>query len=202
MTIISFNHRLPDSVHPGAIYLGYVFWVNPSGPRRRLHTRLHFTQLSLPNPPRSPLNYRNSTFIFSHGKHLQAQAKCRSGAAGPTETLLCASQGKLTCGEGSFWMQVLREEPVTKYQQTKLVPRVLVCWGFFAHLLRFFCWSFMLICEITITAISILTLSLTTYFVITDSVLARLKPGKVQNMDVSAFHKNSFVALGQIQVYI
>lgn len=99
-------------------------------------------------------------------------------------------------------MQVLREEPVTKYQQTKLVPRVLVCWGFFAHLLRFFCWSFMLICEITITAISVLTLSLTTYFVITDSVLARLRPGKVQNMDVSAFHKNSFVALGQIQVYI
>lgn len=65
---ISFNHRLPDSVDPGAIYLGYVFRVSPSGPRRGLHTSLPLPQLSLPNPPCSPLNYHNSTSIFSHDK--------------------------------------------------------------------------------------------------------------------------------------
>jgi len=48
---------------------------------------------------------------MSHGKHLQVQAKCRSGAADPAETLLSASQGKFIHGEGCFWMQVLSEEP-------------------------------------------------------------------------------------------
>lgn len=60
----------------------------------------------------------------------------------------------------------------------------------------------MLIYETTETAISVLKLSWTTYFSVTGSVLGRLKSVKVQNTDVSAFHKNSFVALGQIQGYV
>lgn len=60
-----------------------------------------------------------------------AQAKCRSGAAGPAEPLPSASLGEFIRGEGSFWMQVLREEPETKCRQTKPLPRVLLCWGFF-----------------------------------------------------------------------
>lgn len=72
----------------------------------------------------------------------------------------------------------------------------------FVYVFGFLQVFFMLIYEITITAISVLTLSWTTYFLVTNSVLGRLKSVKVQNMDVSAFHKNSFVALGQIQVYI
>lgn len=65
---VSFNPRLPSSVDPGAIYPSYPFWVSPTGPRRRLHTLLPFSQLSLPDPPHSSWNCRKSTSIFSHNK--------------------------------------------------------------------------------------------------------------------------------------
>lgn len=62
---ISFNNRLLDSMDPGSIHLGYVFQVSPSGPRS-WHTFLCLSQLSLPNPPHSSLNYHNPISIFSH----------------------------------------------------------------------------------------------------------------------------------------
>lgn len=104
-TTTRFNHSLPNSMDPGTIYIGYVFWVSPSGPRKSLHTLLPFSHLSLPNIPRSLLSYHNSTLIFSqmsNGKHLQVQDKCRSGAVSPAETLVSDSQGKFICKEGSF----------------------------------------------------------------------------------------------------
>lgn len=75
---ISFSHRHPHNSDPGAIHLGYVFSVSPSGPRRRLHTLLPFSQLSLSNPPHSPLNFHNSPSIFSHDKHGSGQVQERS----------------------------------------------------------------------------------------------------------------------------
>ena len=75
--------------------------------------------------------------------------------------------------------------------------------GFFVCLWLCFSQVFlMLIYESTLTAISVLMLPWTTYFLVANSVVARLKSAKVQNMDVSAFHKKSFVALGHIKVYI
>lgn len=61
-------------------------------------------------------------------------------------------------------MQVLREEPEKKLAQTKLVPRVLVRWGFYLYgveswrclFSQVFC---MRIYEMTITTICVLTSS-------------------------------------------
>lgn len=113
---ISLNHKFSNSMDPGAINLGDVFWVSTSGSRRRLHTLLSFffffsalfTQFtSFPfELPECYIHFH--PWQMSHGKHLQPQAKCRSGAAGPLETLLYAGQVKFICGEGSLWVQVLR----------------------------------------------------------------------------------------------